>query len=83
MPPRGIPINPFRAAALAARERFYADDHDCFCGTNVRYTKNGSCVACSIARGKAKYAALTPEQKEEHARRDHDRYLKRLAEGKA
>jgi hypothetical protein len=82
MPPRGKPINPLRAAALANNERFYADDHDCFCGTNKRYTKNGSCVACSIARGKAKYAALTDDQKAEHARRDHERYQKRLAEGK-
>jgi hypothetical protein len=84
MPPRGKPINPNRAAAIAAGEKFYVSEHPCgSCFSDKRYTKNGTCVECTITRAKLRYSNLTEDGKAAHAARDHDRYLKRLAEGKA
>jgi hypothetical protein len=77
---RGRPINPLRDAARISGEKFYADDADCIlCGTNKHYSVNGACVACTIERGKAKYAALDDGAKAAHAARDHERYIKKLA----
>jgi hypothetical protein len=68
-----------REAARQAGEKFYAEADDCLiCGTNKHYVSNGACVACTIERGVARYAALDAEAKREIARRDHDRYLRRI-----
>jgi len=69
-----------RAAAREAGEKFYADQEACsFCGTNRRYVSNAGCAACAISRGSARYAALDDTGKVAQAARDHDRYLKRMA----
>jgi hypothetical protein len=71
-------MSPFRAEALQAGERFYADAGPCdFCGTNKRYSINGSCVACAVARGKHRYASLDKTAREAQAARDRARYLTR------
>lgn len=81
MASRGRPPNPLRAAAREAGEKFYADQYPCdFCGTNKKYVANGGCVACAIARGNARYAALDEEAKAALKVADHNRYLKRMAE---
>jgi hypothetical protein len=81
MATRGRPINPLRAAAKQAGEKFFADQFPCdFCGTNKRYVKNGGCACCAIARGNARYAALDTEAKAVLKARDHARYMKRMAE---
>lgn len=81
MASRGRPINPLRSAAKQAGERFYADQDPCsFCGTNKRYVSNAGCVACAIARGNNRYAALDDDAKLAVKARDHERYLKRIAE---
>lgn len=78
---RGRPPNPFRDVARQAGEKFYAEADDCiFCGTNKHYTVNGACVACTVARGVARYAALDEAAKAKIAAADHDRYVKRLAD---
>jgi hypothetical protein len=41
---------------------------------------NAGCVACAIARGNARYAALDEDAKAIVKQRDHDRYIKRMAE---
>ena len=77
---RGRPVNPLRAAARAAGEKFYADQQPCdFCGTNRRYVSNAGCVACAISRGSARYASLDDAGKAAQAAHDHERYLKRMA----
>ena len=77
----GRPPNPLRAAAREAGEKYYTAQHPCdFCGTDKRYVTNGGCVACAIARGNARYAALDEEAKAIVKQRDHDRYVKRMAE---
>jgi len=81
MTTRGRPINLLRAAARQAGEKFYADQFPCdFCGTNKRYVSNAGCAACAIARGNARYAGLDTGQKAVVKARDHDRYVKRMAE---
>jgi hypothetical protein len=78
---RGRPINQLRAAAKAAGEKFYADQGPCFgCGTNKRYVSNAGCVACAISRGNSRYAALDEDGKAVLKVKDHDRYVKRMAE---
>ncbi len=74
----GRPLNAARADARAAGERFYCDAVECdFCATNKRYVSNAACAACSIARGNARYAALSPEKLAAAKQRDRDRYLLR------
>ena len=80
MASRGRPPNPLRAAAREAGEKYYADQNPCdFCGTNRRYVSNAGCVACAIARGNARYAALDETAKAALKVADHDRYLERMA----
>ena len=80
MTTRGRLPNPIRAAAKAAGERFYTDQDFCsFCGTNRRYVSNAGCVACAITRGKSRYAALDEGMRAALKVRDHDRYVKRMA----
>lgn len=75
---RGRPPNLLRAAARKAKQKTYIEQNPCaVCGTNLRYTSNTACVACSIERGKAKYAALDEAQKAAHKASDHARYLRR------
>ncbi len=77
---RGRPPNVLHDAARQAGEKFYAEQFECdFCGTNKHYVSNGACVQCAINRGNARYAALGEQDKEAQRRRDHDRYLRRLA----
>jgi hypothetical protein len=60
--------------------KVYATFEPCFrCGTDERYVINGGCVACSIARGNARYAAQSPTEKQQKAARDAARYLARKA----
>lgn len=74
---RGRPPNLLRAAAKEANQKTYEEQDPCaVCGTNLRYTSNTACVACSISRGKARYAALDESQKAAHKARDHDRYMR-------
>ena len=81
MASRGRPPNLLRAAAKHAGEKFYADQQPCdFCGTNRRYVSNAGCVECAIARGNARYHALDEKAKAEVKKRDHDRYVKRMAD---
>jgi hypothetical protein len=81
MATRGRPLNPLRATAREAGEKYYAEQNPCdFCGTNRRYVSNAGCVACAISRGNARYAALDEEAKAALKVADHDRYLKRMAE---
>lgn len=81
MASRGRPVNPLRAAAREAGEKYYADQASCdFCGTNKRYVSNAGCVACAISRGNARYAALDENQKAIIKARDHERYVNRMAE---
>ena len=81
MASRGRPPNPLRAAAKQAGEKFYADQAPCdFCGTNRRYVSNAGCVACAISRGNARYAALDEAAKAVLKAKDHDRYVKHMAE---
>ena len=78
MASRGRPLNPLRATAREAGEKFYADQNPCdFCGTNSRYVSNAGCVACAISRGNARYAALDIDAKAALKVSDHDRYMKR------
>lgn len=77
---RGRPPNPYRQAAIEAGEKYYADEKPCICGTNKRYTSNKGCVACAIARGNARYAALDEQAKTVLKQKDHERYIKQLAE---
>jgi len=77
---RGRPRNTARADARLAGERFYADAVECdFCATNKRYVSNAACVACSIASGNARYAAMSEAQRQAQAVRDRNRYLARKA----
>jgi hypothetical protein len=70
-----------RAAAKQAGERFYEDQNPCdFCGTNKRYVSNAGCVYCAISRGNARYAGLDEDAKAALKQKDHDRYVKRMAE---
>lgn len=79
--PRGRPFNAPRAAARAAGERFYLDQMTCdFCGTSKRYVSNAACVSCAIAAGKGRYAALDDSEKAVVKARDHERYVKRVAQ---
>ena len=81
MASRGRPPNLLRSAARQAGEKFYADQFACdFCGTNKRYVSNAGCVECAIRRGNARYAALDNDAKAVLKARDHDRYVKRMAE---
>ena len=81
MASRGRPPNLLRSAAKEAGEKFYADQFPCdFCGTNKRYVSNAGCVACAIERGNARYAALDNDAKAVLKAKDHDRYVKRMAE---
>lgn len=81
MATRGRPINPLRAAARQAGEKFYADQQPCdFCGTNKRYVSNAGCVSCAITRGNTRYAGLDEAAKAVLKAKDHDRYVKRMAE---
>lgn len=74
----GRHADPIRAAARAARERFYCDPVPCpMCGTTARYTANGTCVECAKAKGSARYAQFTEEQLAEQKQRDRERYLHR------
>ena len=80
MASRGRPLNPLRAAARQAGEKFYTEQFPCdFCGTNKRYVSNAGCVACAIARGNARYAALDEDAKAALKVADHERYLNRMA----
>ena len=84
MPTRGRPPNPLRAAAKQAGEKYYADQAPCdFCGTNKRYVSNAGCVACAITRGNARYAGLDSAAKADLKAKDHDRYVKRMADAEA
>jgi len=75
--PRGRPPNPFRAAAREAGSKFYKGRDPCpVCDTNLRYTKNTACVACTIEHSRAYYAGLDDEQKAAHKAADHDRYMR-------
>jgi len=81
MASRGRPPNLLRSAARQAGEKFYADQFACdFCGTNKRYVSNAGCVECAIARGNVRYHALDEKAKAEVKKRDHDRYVKRMAD---
>ena len=77
---RGRPINPHRQAARERGQKIYHDpDHACrLCGDERRYTSNGTCVYCAIARGNARFANLSPEERERVAARAHERYVARL-----
>lgn len=78
---RGRQSHPARATAREAGEKFYIDDHDCdFCGTNRHYVSNGACVACSVARGNARYAAQDEEARAAQRVYDREKYLRRKAE---
>ncbi len=77
--PRGQ-RNLLRQQARDAGLKTYADpDFACWCGCITRYVVNGQCVDCLIARGKARYAAMTAEDREAMKAKDHERYLARLA----
>lgn len=79
---RGPLPNPLREEARLLGERYYFCDAVCdFCGTNKRYTSNGACVACAVARGSARYAAMADEDREALRQRDHARYLARCVKG--
>lgn len=77
--PRGRPPNVPRNEARAAGLRTYTDPEGCWCGGTARYTSNAQCVDCSIAKGRARYAALDEAGLAELKAADHARYLARLA----
>lgn len=82
--PRGRPPNLPRRQALDAGFKTYDDSaNPCFCGCTARYTVNAQCVDCVIAKAKARYAAMTPDQRAELAAKDHARYLARLRANRA
>lgn len=61
----GRPPNPLRAAARAAGHRFYSCYDPCrLCGTTERYTVNGGCVACAIARGNMRYLDIASNKRQ-------------------
>lgn len=70
--------NAVRAAAKAAGEKFYLDPCE-ICGSELRYVVNGACQMCAINKAKLRYAALDETGRAAHKARDHDRYLRRLA----
>jgi len=73
-------MNELRAAARERGDRFYDDAIECdFCGTTKRYTSNAGCVCCSIARGNARYLALSDEDKAALAAKDKLRYAAKKA----
>jgi hypothetical protein len=75
---RGRPTNIFREAARRAGEKTFSTFEPCkTCGTDERYVSNSACVACSVARGNARYAALGDEAKKAQAAKDHARYVAR------
>lgn len=76
----GRPTSRERAEARDAGLRFFTATEPCErCFDNLRYVSNAQCVSCLIVRGKARYAALDPDQQAERQRRDHARYLARRA----
>jgi len=82
--PRGRRPNQHRVAARLAGEKFYDDPAECdFDGTHKRYVSNAACVACAIARGKARYASLDEDAIAVLKARDHDRYVQRLGKEEA
>lgn len=55
----GRPKNPVREAARIAGSKRYVDSKACeICDSHEKYTRNGGCVPCSIARAKLRYGAL-------------------------
>lgn len=75
---RGRHPNPFREAARAAGDKTYATFDPCTrCFTDERYTSNAACVACSVARGIGRYAAMTEEDRAALAAKDQARYQAR------
>lgn len=80
----GRPPNPSRNLARDAGETTYnAEASPCFCGGVVRYTSNAQCVDCAIAKGKERYAALDPGERETLRVKDHARYERRLRRNRA
>lgn len=74
-------INLQRAEARLRGEKYYSNSKPCEkCGGRKRYTVNTACVSCAVARGKTRYAGLDTATLAEIKRRDHDRYVKRMAE---
>ena len=82
--PRGRPPNINRTAARDAGDKTYIDSgNPCWCGEDVKYTSNAQCVRCTIAKGKARYAAMTLDQLAELKAKDRARYEARLAANNA
>lgn len=78
---RGRQPNLFREAARQRGEKTFSTFEPCIkCGTDERYVTNSACVACSIARGNARYAGLDGDAKAAQALKDRARYLARKAD---
>lgn len=72
--------NVLRQDARAAGLKIYSDPQSpCWCGCESRYVANAQCVDCLIAKGKARYAAMTEDQLAAMKARDRERYLARIA----
>lgn len=68
-----------RSEAKAAGLKTYVDPmRPCWCGCEARYVANAQCVDCLIAKGKARYAALTDDQLDAMKDRDRARYVARI-----
>jgi formate-dependent nitrite reductase cytochrome c552 subunit len=76
---RGRPPNLPRIAARERGEKTYLDAHPCWCGCEIKYTSNATCVDCQIAKGKQAYASLSPEELAARKIADHARYKNRAA----
>lgn len=68
-----LPRNEARDAGL----KTYVDPNPCWCGCDVRYTVNATCVECMIAKGRAAYAALDGDALAARKQLDHHRYVER------
>ena len=70
-----------RAEAKAAGQKFFSDGQPCpLCGCEVKYVSNGVCSDCTKAKAIARYAALDDAGRAAHKKKDHDRYLLKLAQ---
>lgn len=79
----GRPSNLPRNAARDAGEKTYTDAaNPCFCGGEIKYVSNATCVECAIAKGKARYAALDTKHRAALRSKDHLRYEARVAQAK-
>lgn len=77
--PRGRPQNIPRQQARDAGLKTYDDPaNPCWCGCSTRYVVNAQCVECMIAKGKARYAAMSEADRAALRAKDHERYVARL-----